>query len=278
MLLAFALASAGAIGLARGSAGPAEQRGVFALLGGRPQIVSEFWAVHGAGLTATLKIRQFQLDGTTPIRNYDVDMQRLMHLIIVRDDFAAFAHLHPSFDTTTGTFAQSFTKAPNHRYFVYADTVPLGIGQQVFRFAIESDGAPAASPKTFTASPAGVTVAPYTLVLSSTTLTANQPQSVGLTVLKAGQPARDLGTYLGAAAHAVFINTSTLAYVHVHPMVRGAGGAAMDMQMNLATSGQAGPLMQMDLPPLPAGTYKAWIQFRGANDVIYTVPFTIRAR
>jgi hypothetical protein len=277
MLLAFGLATAGAIGLARASARPAQQRGAFALLGGRPQIVSEFWAVHGAGLTATLKIRQFQLDGTTPIRNYDVDMQRIIHLIVVRDDFATFAHLHPSFDTTTGTFAQSFTKSPNHRYFVYADTVPHGIGQQVFRFTIESDGAPAASPKTFTASPAGVTVAPYTLVLASTTLTANQPQSVGLTVSKAGQPARDPGTYLGAAAHAVFINTSTLAYVHVHPMVGGTGDAGMGT-MTMATSGQAGPRMRMDLPPLPAGTYKAWIQFRGANDVVYTAPFTIRVR
>jgi hypothetical protein len=278
MLLAFALAPAGVIGLARGSVGPAEQRGLYALLGGRPRIVSEFWAVHGAGLTATLKIRQFQVDGTTPIRNYDVDMQRLMHLIIVRDDFSTFAHLHPSFDTTTGTFANSFTKAPNHRYFVYADTTPRGLGQQVFRFTIESDGALAASPKTFTASPASVTVAPYTLRLTSTTLTANQRQSVSLTVLKAGQPARDLGTYLGAAAHAVLINTSTLAYVHVHPVVRGAGDVAMGTQMNMATSAQAGPAMQMDLPALPAGTYKAWIQFRGANDVVYTAPFTIRAR
>lgn len=278
MIVAFALATAGAIGLARGSAGPAEQRGVFALLGGRPQIVSEFWAVHGAGLTATLKIRQFQLDGTTPIRNYDVDMQRIIHLIIVRDDFATFAHLHPSFDATTGAFSQPFAKAPNHRYYVYADTTPHGLGQQVFRFTIESDGALPASPKTFTASPAGVTVAPYTLRLASTTLTANQPQSVSLTVLKGGQPAHDLGTYLGAAAHAVFINTSTLAYVHVHPAVRGAGDAAMGMQMNMATTARAGPMMQMDLPALPAGTYKTWIQFRGANDVIYTAPFTIRVR
>lgn len=277
-LLAATLATAGAIGLARGAIGPAEQLGVFALLGGRPQVVSEFWAVHAAGLTATLKIRQFQLDGSTPIRNYDVDMQRLMHLIIVRDDFGSFAHLHPSFDATIGAFAQSFTKDPGHRYYVYADTVPRGIGQQVFRFTMESDGPFAASPRTFGASHGSVAVGPYTVVLAHTLLPANQSQSLDLTVLKAGAPARDLGTYLGAAAHVVFINTSTLTYVHVHPSVRGAAKMAMGTSMNTDVNSQAGPNMRMDLPALPAGTYKTWIQFRGANDTVYTAPFTVLAR
>lgn len=267
-LLAFALAAAYFAGVAHASVGPAEQPGVFALLGGTPKIVSQFWAEHSQGLTATLKIRQFQMDGKTPILSYDVDMQKPIHLIVVRDDFATFAHEHPAFDPATGIFSQPFTKEANHRYYVYADTTPHGIGQQVFRFTIESDGVPASSQPPLRVSPPSTTVGPYTVTLARTTLVANRPQSVNLSISEDGKPALDLHTYLGAAAHAVFINTATLAYVHVHPMVRGAS-------MAMGMSGPAGPSMQMPLPALPAGVYKLWLQFQGAGNAVFTAPFTL---
>jgi len=261
---------------ASASVGSTEQSGAFALLGGTPKIVSKFWAEHGNGLTATLKIRQFRLDGTTPILDYDVDMQRLMHVVIVRDDFATFDHLHPSFDATTGTFSQAFTKAPNHRYYVYADSTPHGIGQQVFRFVIESDGPIADSIPSLSASATTAVAGAYTVTVGRTTLPANSPLSLNVTIRKNAQPARDLKPYLGAAAHVVFISTSALAYVHVHPAVLGA--APMTMSNGMAMSGEAGPFLQAELPPLSAGAYKAWIQFMGANDALYTAGFTLVAR
>ena len=193
--------------------------GTFALLGGAPKIVSQVLGRHMAPEhVVTLKIRQFQLDGTTPILKYDVDMQKLMHLIVVRDDFATFAHLHPSFDPKTGAFSQTFTTEPNHRYYVYADTTPHGIGQQVFRFTLESDGPfsrfalsrPAlrqrASPRAHTPSRS---LGRRFRRTSAQVWTSRSSRT--------GRPAPDLGPYLGAAAHAVFINASTLEYVHVHP-------------------------------------------------------------
>ena len=280
MLITGVLIAACGISIGQASVGNAEQSGAFALLGGTPQISSKFWAEHAAGLTWTLQMRQFRLGATTPILDYDVDMQRLMHLIVVRDDFATFDHLHPAFDTTSGTFSQPFTKVAGHRYYVYADTTPHGMGQQVFRFTIESDGTPVDSPAALDVSTPSRTVGPYTVTLARTTLDANTAQSLNLTVFKGNGPAADLGLYLGAAAHAVFINTATLAYVHVHPAVLGAGAVEMSpgMNMNADEAATAGPRMQMQLPPLPAGTYKLWIQFRGANDAIYTAAFTIRSR
>jgi hypothetical protein len=254
--------------VADASAEGARQSGIFALLGGTPKIFSQFWTEHGQGLTVTLKIQQYQIDGKTPIRSYDVDMQKLIHLIVVRDDFATFAHVHPPFDGTTGIFSQPFTKEANHRYYVYADTTPHGIGQQVFRFTLESDGPPANQQPSLAVSPARTTVGPYTVTLARTTLTASRPQRLDISVLENGKPASNLHTYLGAAAHAVFINTATLAYVHVHPMVRGA-------TMAMGMGGPAGPLMQMMIPALPAGVYKLWLQFRGAGNQVYTAPFTL---
>ncbi|MGA8576930.1 MAG: hypothetical protein WB609_14755 [Candidatus Cybelea sp.] len=256
------------------------QSGAFALLGGSPKINSSFWTDHDNGLSTTLKVRQFQPDGK-PILNYEIDMQRLMHLVVIRDDFATFAHLHPSFDATTGTFWQLFTKEPKHRYYVYADTTPRGVGQQVFHFTLDSDGAVTTSPLVGDAPDASTTAGPYAVTLGSATLAADRPQSLSLTIFKDGKPAGDLGTYLGAAAHAVFINTRTLTYVHVHPTARGAP-SEMHMgsgaEMNMSGNAMAGPSMTMSLPGLPAGLYKLWIQFRGAGGRVYTAPFTLLAR
>lgn len=272
------LAAVCGIGLARASAGPPEQTGVFALLGGTPKIVSKFWAEHEAALAATLKIQQFALDAKTPILAYDIDMQKLAHIIIVRDDFTTFTHLHPAFDSATGTFSLPFTKGPHHRYYVYADTTPHGIGQQVFRFTIESDGAVENSQLSRTGLARSASVGPYTVTLGTTTLVAGRPQSVDITVLEGGRPAKDLSPYLGAAAHAVLINVQSLSYVHVHPSARSAAGSTnmtMSPGMHMDMSGSAGPLMQMNLPSLPTGFYRLWVEFRGAGSKVFTAPFTL---
>ena len=118
----------------------------------------------------------FTPDGK-PILNYDVDMERVMHLVVVRDDFATFAHLHPDYDAATGTFWQDFTKDPNHRYYVYADSTPQGYGEQVFRFTLQSSGPVAPSAPALAVSPKTVTVGPYTVALSKAALPANRPKS-----------------------------------------------------------------------------------------------------
>ncbi len=258
------------------------QRGLFALLGAKPAIVAYAKTTASSDTAVTLTIRQFMNGGQKPIRHYDVDMQMLMHVIVVRDDFADFMHVHPAFDSTAGTFEQSFAKSAGHRYYVFADSSPRGIGQQVFRFTVDRNGATTAQQPSVpsfaaTPSPSSVRTGPYTVALSSTRLPSGRGQAVTVNVSEAGRPARDLEPYLGAAAHAVFIGTANLSYVHVHPSASGtmpmASGASMDMSAGEA----AGPHMLMELPPLPAGTYKLWVQFQGAGR-LYAAPFTILSR
>jgi hypothetical protein len=110
MLVAAGVAAMLLSGVATAKTGRVEQTGVFALLGGTPKILAKFWADHPSGLSATLKVRQFMLDGK-PILDYDVDMEHIMHLIVVRDDFATFSHLHADFDTTTGPFGSNSPKS-----------------------------------------------------------------------------------------------------------------------------------------------------------------------
>ncbi|MBV9056452.1 MAG: hypothetical protein JO078_08480 [Candidatus Eremiobacteraeota bacterium] len=251
------------------------QNGAFALLGGTPKITSLARSTFSEG-NATLVIRQFGPERKI-LLDYDMDMEKLMHLIVVRDDFAEFMHLHPAFDATTGAFTQAIKKNPYHRYYVYADTTPRGIGQQVFRFTLANDEPLTAFPVSIALSNASVAVAPYTASLGATTLRANQAQSLAFNVSRNGAPASDLRPYLGAAAHAVFINVATLQYVHLHPTVKGAGAMQMNAGMAMAHAA-AGPAMQLNLPALPAGTYKLWLQFRGGDDRVYTAPFTLLLR
>lgn len=274
--LALVALFAAVFALAHASAGPPEQTGTFALLGGTPKIVSKFWATMGSGLTSHLNVQQFRIGSTKPILNYSVEMQRTMHMVVVRDDFATFEHLHPAFDTTTGAFVQKFTKAPNHKYYLYADTTPHGLPQQVFRFTMESDGPLAAIAPSLAASAPNAVAGPYTVTLDHTTIGANAPHSLNVTIDKGGRLAGDLGSYLGAASHAVLVNAKTLQYVHVHPMaLNPSSGGKGPIQMNMTGTG---PRQRMDLPALPAGTYKLWLQFRGAQYEIYTVAFTLAAQ
>jgi hypothetical protein len=275
-ILAATILTTAVVGIALAKPGRVEQTGAFALVGGTPKIVSRFWVSHPNGLTGTLKVRQFAADGKTPILDYDVDMEHLMHMVIVRDDFTTFAHVHPEFDTQTGTFWQQFTKEPNHRYYVYADTTPHGLGQQVFRFTLDGSGPVANARPALSPSPRDAQAGPYVIRLSKTTLPANRAKNLNITVLRGGEPADDLVPYLGAAAHLVFINTSTLSYIHVHPMLRSEkSDQESPTNTPMGMSGKAGPFMQTTLPPLPAGYYKVWIQIMGGGDNVYTAPFTI---
>lgn len=253
--------------------------GTFALLGGTQHIVARAVVSHLRSNEVTLDIVQSWHAGGPAIVSYDADMTKLMHVIAIRDDFRQFMHLHPSFDRKTGTFHAIVNVDPTHAYNVYADSEPKGAGQQVFRFTVPADAQP--SPTTqpvppSTPSPSTMNAGPYTVKLARTTLSAGSAESIPLDITKAGRAASDLRPYLGAAGHAVFINTATLEYVHVHPLVRGAKmGAMINMDMDMAPV--AGPHLVMYVPALPVGTYKLWFQFRGAG-ALYVAPFTLAVR
>jgi len=279
-MLAGVFACVCAASVAHAATGRAKESGIFALLSGTPKVSATLRVTDPAGLSGTLDIREFA-QGDKPILAYDIDMEHIMHMIIIRDDFATFDHVHPAFNATTGTFSQHFTKEPNHRYYVYADTTPRGFPQQVFRFTLDSVGPVEDDRPSLTPSDRTESAGPYSITLEKTLLPAQRQNTLDLTVLKSGAPAADLAPYLGAAAHVVFINTSTLEYVHIHPMLRDKNSrkTSMSSEMNMAMpmEGKSGPFMQMELPALPGGTYKVWIQFMG-DGKLYTVPFTLLAR
>ena len=252
-------------------------KGTWALRGGIPQIVSLLYALPSKGGT-NLDVVQYRIGARTPLQSYTVEMTQLMHVIVVRDDFREFLHLHPHF--SAGHFTVPIAIASGHRYYVYADSTPSGMKQQVFRFQIGAGAQPRTLSTPLSPSAPTAAVGPYAVHLSTTRLSALAPQTLLVSINKGGIAATDLHPYLGAAAHVVLINTSNLEYVHVHPEDTQAQHAAMgaDAMAGMKSSGSVSGKMSLALPTLSRhAAYKLWLQFRG-DKTVYVAPFTIVAQ
>jgi hypothetical protein len=123
----------------------------------------------------------------------------------------------------------------------------------------------------------GVHAGPYEIDLSTVRLHAGRMEMIDVEILRNGKTANDLHPYLGVPAHAVFLNDKDLSYVHVHPM---AMNGDMDMSKPVATLPDNAPSpgeMMLHVSIKEAGTYKLWLQFRGAENKIYVAEFTLQA-
>jgi hypothetical protein len=215
---------------------------------------------------------------SAPIRQYQVEMTKKLHMVIVSEDFKIFLHIHPAL-SASGHFLITQTFPAAGTYFVYADALPNDLNHQVYRFRLDV-GHPSepSSPRDLPSTGMGVEAGPYEVDLSTVRIHAGRMEMIDVSVLKDGQPAKDLHPYLGAPAHAVFLNSKDLSYVHVHPMA----GDMMSMDMSkpmpdLPENATVPGDMMLHIALREAGTYKLWLQFRGANDKLYIAEFTILA-
>jgi hypothetical protein len=262
-------------------ASPAEVlKGISALQGGTAQTEGFLRAtsIGGDPLSEQLDVWMTLPHSTVPISHYQVEMTKPLHMIIVSDDFKSFFHIHP---TLTGGHFRITQKFPvPGTYFVYADALPNDMNHQVFCFKLDVGHASAPSPRNLPSTGMGVQVGPYEVDLSTVRLHSGRMEMVDVEVLENGKPAKDLHPYLGAPAHAVFLNTKDLSYVHVHPMGADMMNMAMDMSKpmpELPDTASVSSDMMLHIALREAGTYKLWLQFRGANDKLYIAEFTIQA-
>jgi hypothetical protein len=216
---------------------------------------------------------------TMPIRQYQVEMTKKIHVIIVSDNFKTFLHVHPTL-SPNGHFliTQQFPEAGT--YFVYADTLPNDLNHQVFRFQLDVEHPSPPSTRDLPKTGMGVQVGPYEVDLSTVRIHSGRMEMVDVQVLENGKPATDLHPYLGAPAHAVFLNVKDLSYVHVHPMGADMMNIQMDMSKpmpELPENASVSSDMMLHIALRESGTYKLWLQFRGANEELYVAEFTIIA-
>ena len=250
--------------------------GQFALQGQEAQTEGRLKvdAIPGKPLSEHLDFWMQEPGQSKPIRDYQVEMTKKLHMIIVGSDFGSFMHEHPTLGSDGHlTLTQQFPKPGT--YLIYADGLPNQLNHQVFRFQVDV-GATSSAARVVRPTGMGVEVGPYEVDLSSVRLRAGAMNMLDVTILQDGKPATDLHPYLGMPAHAVFLNAKDLSYVHVHPMVMGQN---MDMSVDpppLPESGPSPSEMMLHLALREPGPYKMWLQFRGATQ-LYVAEFTINA-
>jgi hypothetical protein len=260
--------------------------GQFALQGDSPKTNGYLTLkpIAGNPLSERLDFWMTDQGSSQPIKNYLVEMTKKLHMVIVSDDFKTFLHVHPELSANGHFLLNQPFPAPG-KYQIYADGEPNNLNHQVFRFEVTVGKAGGPAVRTINPTGLGVNVGPYEVDLSTLKLRAGNMDMVDVEILKNGQPAKDLHPYLGSPAHAVFLNTQDLSYVHVHPMPMGEPGS-MDMNMNMSAAmnapampenGPSSPDMMLHVSIKEPGIYKMWLQFRG-GDQLYVAEFAMSAK
>ena len=243
-----------------------EIKGVFALAGQTAKVEATLLATpqkDGTGLDIVFT----RLDQALPLKNFDVELTKQLHLIAIRSDFGDFQHEHVTHIDADGHFRLVMPLGPG-LYHLYADVTPSGLGQQVVRFDLQVGGLKVKAPDL---TPTGLEASsgPYTVRFDSLAPVAGNEAMVTLHILKNGQPAPDVQPFLGVPAHAVFIDTDDLSYLHAHPMALKTTAPAGLAQ------GAVNPDFMLHFTPHKAGVYKLWLQFEGGG-ALQVVPFVFR--
>lgn len=263
--------------------------GTFALQGGTAR--TDAYLVAGqpanAPLAFDLNLWLTPLDSKAAITSYDLDMTKMLHAVIVSDDFKTFLHEHPKLEPN-GHFVLNQQLPGEGLYYLFADGEPQGVGQQVFRFDLQVGPRTPNRARVRDLSERSPTclVDGYAVTLTSLSLRAGVDSKIDVHIKRAGKPADDLHPYLGALAHAVFIDAADLSYVHVHPTQFGSAGddmagmsgmKGMDMSApSLAADATSSPDMTLHVHVIEPGTYKLWLQFAGGGG-LHVAQFVLTA-
>ena len=260
--------------------------GRFAFQGGKPITDGHLrmTPIDGDPLKDHIEIWMTPQNSSQPIRNYAIEMTKKLHVVVVSKDLSTFLHIHPVLGSD-GRFRidQQFPAAGV--YYLYADGEPNDGDHQVFRFDLTVSTPGNAKHPDLTPTGREVTIGPYTVDLSKAQLSAGGMDMIQVQILKGDSPANDLHPYLGSPAHAVFLNSRDLSYVHVHPTPIGVKMADMSgmspsemrkMTVDMPDSASSPPNMMLHVSVKEPGTYKMWLQFRG-GDQLYVAPFVLIA-
>ena len=234
-LAAFALVLAlvfGAAALAGGAVGPdrsgekrAETHATSHAAGAPAPATVRGLAVSDAGLTLALESTsfargrqgelRFSIRGAagTPVRDFEVEHEKRMHLIVVRRDGRGFQHLHPTLDGA-GTWSVPLTLPEAGTYRVFADFKHDGEARTLAAdLTVDGTAHYRPLPEPTVTADAGHG---YEVRLNAGGVRAGREVGLDFGVTRDGR-AVETEPYLGARGHLVALREGDLAFLHVHP-------------------------------------------------------------
>ena len=199
--------------------------------------------------------------GGEPVRRFDVEHEKQLHLIVVRRDHTGFQHLHPVLDEVTGTWTAEAELTPG-TWRVYPDFTATGGPALVLGSDLLVPGeltAPDPVRERRTDGVDGCAVA------VDGTLRPGEHSPLTLSVTKGGQPVTDLQPYLGAYGHLVALREGDLGYLHVPPAGEPGDGRT-----------PSGPDIEFGVQVPSAGRYHLYLDFQH-DDVVRTAHVVLDA-
>jgi hypothetical protein len=203
------------------------------------------------GRDEALRFRIVDEHGET-VRDFDVEHEKRMHLIVARRDLTGFQHLHPE-QGDDGAWTTRVTLPDAGSYRLFADFTHEGEARTLAS-DLRVDGAADLRPMPAPAS--SDSVGGYDVRLDAGDAGPGEEADLRFTITRNGEPVRT-EPYLGAGGHLVALREGDLAFLHVHP-----------------TSDDA---VQFAATFPTAGRYRLFLQFQHEGQV-QTVAFTHEVR
>ena len=195
----------------------------------------------------------------TPVTEYQVTHDQLLHLIAIRRDTTNFQHVHPVL-AGDGTWSVPLDLSRAGEWRIFADFAPAGHeGSMTLGVDLAVTGMYKPQPL-----PPVLPIAEvdgYTVSMDGA-LMPGEPVMLTLSVHKDAQPVTDLQPYLAAYGHLVVLRVGDLAYLHVHPDGEPGDGRT-----------EPGPEIIFHATAPSPGTYRLFLDFQHEG-VVRTASFT----
>lgn len=206
------------------------------------------------------------------LRDFAVVHEKIMHVIVVRQDLAEFQHIHPEYNVETGAFTLPSLIFPSAGpYRIFADFTPANspkdphgnlLGVTIFEDT-RVGAADRYSPKPLGPETRIATVADYVVRLTANPpLVTNQESVLTFGITRGAQAVTTLTPYLGALGHAVILREGSLDFIHTHPIEKSADPQNGNIRFAVTVP--------------DAGKYKVFLQFQHQDEVV-TSDFLITA-
>ena len=208
----------------------------------------------------------------------EVEHEKLVHVIVINDDFTIFSHIHPEDSKLTtnemkdkGLFAINYTFAKSGRYIVGINFA-ANSKDYTKKFYVDAAGIKKENSKKDLS--AKKIFGNYSVNLSYSKITAGKPVALKYYFEKDNKPLEDMEPYLGAAMHVVIVKDDLTDFMHTHAMV-GMGGmmdmnTSMNMNMDMKVPSKFGPNLEVDAEFPEKGLYHIFAEFRHNGKVVLT--------
>ncbi|MGG0175719.1 hypothetical protein [Gottfriedia acidiceleris] len=222
------------------------------------QVKFSFNGIPESDNKVDLNIQVNSLKGK-PVDQFELEHEKLMHLIIVSKDLSFFDHLHPQYKGKG-----LFTVIPNFpnggEYKLFADFIPKGSDKNVKSNLVKVSGQPAGPVSLIPDKVLTKVIDGKEVTLKFDKLTTDNEVKMTYTIkdAKTKKDINDLQPYLGAVGHVVAISGDTNTYLHVHPMNEKSSGPVAEFMTSFPKK----------------GLYKIWGQFK-QNGKVFIVPFIV---